>query len=245
MASKLLHKKLLRKVEEGLSLVDMQVHNDYCTYWDSITPRRAVEKWKRWVFAFLAPRTGWMENDIAYKAVTTMPWQTQDDLEDILLHVGVGLHSIKARSIHNMTSLVRARPQLMDAPSENGWDTQPNPWQAFRDYMALPPAVMIGAGQKTISFALELCYPRDCTAVCVDGHMLTWYGQKAVTPAGYAAIEDHWLETCEGFGLNPCMARHIIWDLEHGYKNNKYWASVFETGGINEIPLVETTVQVG
>lgn len=234
-------------VARRIKAIDPETIASYSAYWQSIAPTSLLERWQRWVFALLAPVTGWQQNVAAYEAVMAMPWNSREELTEVLEGIAVGCHNGKAAGIWNITTLFndpRLGPIYLGHPDEVGW--QRPGWQAWRDRIVELTAddgqrKLVYAGRKTVSFAHEMCWPLTCGVVAIDTHMATWYGlpRNKLTPKTYTQIEDHWLECCQQVGYPSAMVRHILWDQGQGYDDNRYWAHVFETSS------VETATPVG
>ena len=95
---------------------------------------------------------------------------------------------------------------------------------------------MWGIGLAKTSFALELCYPEKCQAVCLDVHMLRLLGMNeqgykkdnSKDVAEYEQGERKWHYRAEKMKAPNYIARCIYWDVKQGYKNSRYWSSCLE-----------------
>jgi len=222
-------------VADRIKNLDPQVVARYLEYWESIAPQTLHERWQRWVFATMAINTGWEQNVRAYKLVMSMPWSSLSELEELLVAGGIGLHSAKAQAAWCITTLARDEcgPRVLGSPAEVGRSHLP--WTGWRDRLEEITdndnnKRMTWMGLKTISFAHEMCWPRECEVVAIDTHVARWYGigKGKLTATRYHEIEDHWLNACAKYGVPSAMARHVIWDQEHDKTDTRYWSHVFE-----------------
>jgi len=219
---------------------------EYLGYWDVITPRTLHERYLRWLFAALSVRTGWKPNVRYYQAVTTQDWHTEEELREVIHAVGHGLYNAKVSAcwgIHQAFMMRERNGRPFLHPREAGWKVKNGRvrWGAWRNRLrALPHC-----GMKTISFALEMCWPRECEVVAVDRHVARWYGlakSDALTDKRYKELENHWISKvrerreAENIVFPSAIVRHILWDVEHGRTDTHYWSHVF-----NPLETVKST----
>jgi hypothetical protein len=230
----------LADVVRRVAQISQNQVDDYLGYWDPITPRTAIARQNRWIFAFLSIRSHWRTSVRAYNAVMAEQWSTYSGLYDTLVSAKSGLWTVKAEGIWNLMQLIRAGDghRVMAHPAEVGRDNKP--WTAWRDLLLTltfnggeETRKLRSAQHKTISFAHEMCWPRQCRVVAVDTHVAKWYGikvskGKTLSSKNYLAIEQHFLRLCAEHGYPPAIVRHILWDQDQGEENTRYWAHVFE-----------------
>jgi len=221
-----------KRAAEAIDSLDPTAVRAYEKYWRSIAPLDYEGRWRRWVFSFCSLQAGWKQNVGAYNLLMMIPWNSEQDIIDILEGAGCGLQNSRAASIWPFTVIHRAQMEslgmnrLAAHPDEVGWPS----WAAYRNHLASEQLVK-GAKEKAISFAQEMCFPEDCRVIAVDTHMRQLYGYpkgKTLTQAYYNEIEQHWVETCDIYGYSPVMARHAVWDKAHDEANTRYWSYVFE-----------------
>lgn len=219
------------KVEQAIDAITKSTVQKYTTYWTEIAPTTAAEKLQRWYFALLSPRTNWAVNCQLYRVVINSDWTSADELAGILRLAGGGLYNNRARFLETIRRQAAPPGRVLMTPEEAGWTLG---WQSWRDRLA--KSVIVGAGQKVVSFALELCFPTASQVITIDSHMKKLYGLKPdanMSEGQYRKLESHWVETCRQKRYPPTMVRHIIWDQQHDRPNetSRYWSKVFETPG--------------
>ena len=106
-------------------------------------------------------------------------------------------------------------------------------WFKFRNRLSNE---LWGIGLAKTSFALELCYPDSCKAVCLDVHMLRLLGMNEQgykkdskkDVAEYEQGERKWHYRANKMSAPNYIARCIYWDVKQGHKNSRYWSSCLE-----------------
>jgi hypothetical protein len=212
------------RAEEMLDGVTPPVVQRYSEYWQSITPKSQDEILKRWLFAFCSIHTTWEANVRAYHAVSSVPaveLTSAERVGDLLRPTGCGLWRVRTQGISRFVASFLASPA--------GWRRRRSETVvAWRNRLVLG---LMGLGMAKTSFVLEMLQPLRCRVVCIDTHVVQWYGLAVgskLTPAVYQRIEEHWIQQCRRRRVPPAIARHILWDARQGRTLSSYWAHVFE-----------------
>lgn len=193
----------------------------YRRYWRKVTPRTDRARFNRWLFAFASVQTGWARNVAVYKALAA-PGARYDraSLRELFGSCGAGMVTVRTEGVARFHEAFWADPgRFRPAPGE--------PFPDCRDRLA---SGVHGLGVAKVAFALELCHPEECDAVCLDRHLLKLYGvdPERATDRHYRRAEAHWRRECARLGV-PCpVARHIYWDGVQGKRSTRYWSHVFE-----------------
>lgn len=197
----------------------------YTDYWQGIAPQTDEEHFWRWVFAFLSVHTSWKANLVGYKLLRKH-WSWMFDKV-----------KLRARVIESKVGLIERRVDGIWKFKEDFWQ-DPKSWQwtdgdwiQFRDSLA---ARCYGLGLAKSAFALEMCYPDQCEAVCLDTHMIQLYGfepsevNRASKGSTYKNLETHWVTNCQDRSVPSYIARNIFWDKNQSQTDCRYWSHVFE-----------------
>ncbi len=139
-----------------------------------------------------------------------------------------GNYTTKAKGIAQFSTQFALTPHIFKMAG-----APMNPSQAYRTWLMKH---CHGLGLAKTAFALEMCYPLRARTVCLDTHMLQLYGYteaKERAKAGsnkklYYEMEDHWIKTCDSYGIAPFIARAIWWDKKQQQKDSRYWSYVIE-----------------
>ena len=214
------------KAEEVVKNISRRRVNQYLNYWNSIAPLNPREYYERWLFAYMAIRTGWKENVRLFQLVRALqPGFTK-----------WGLHRIL---VANRAGMVQTRSQGIWQFQRDFW-SNPTAWypqrgesmQECRDRIV---PMIHGLGLAKVSFVLEMAFPSRCDAVCVDTHIYKLYGLKRdsdMSERAFRKIEQHWSGLCLDRKIPPPIGRHIYWDHVQNQPSTRYWSHVFEMPAI-------------
>jgi hypothetical protein len=219
----------LGKATSFLNNVDVETIERYLVYWNTLKPKNHQEYYLRWIFAFMSIHTSWKANVVGFLAVTSLPqnfnWQ---QLYWAIKRARCGLTKMRTVAIWDFHRRFWHDPTFW-YPREN--ESMPD----CRDRLA---KATYGIGLTKTSFVLEMAYPKDCSVVCLDTHILQlydYYRKDTPNAAIYRAMERHWIETCEKKGVPSPMVRHIYWDGVQGFEDTRYWSYVLEEAhGLSE-----------
>jgi hypothetical protein len=213
------------KAEEALSLVSPADVTRYSDYWSSIIPATPVEILRRWLFAYCSVHTTWECNVRAYRALAALPLESLQDIslvESALRPTGCGLWRTRSLGVVSLLRLLAIDP-LLGRRCRGEKSLVPK-----RDRLVTQ---LFGLGMAKTAFVLEMLDPLRADVVCIDTHVLQWYGlagDSKLSVATYHAIETHWVACCRARKIPPAIARHVIWDRRQGRTLSAYWAHVFE-----------------
>jgi thermostable 8-oxoguanine DNA glycosylase len=195
----------------------------YSRYLASIRPRTEDDVLRRWLFAYASIHTSWSNNIRIYKALRDLSWEGDErELARRLLDSRGGLHNARAKSISAFTALYRADPSSYTVPSLYPLSR--------RDDLS---RTLYGIGIAKVSFAFEMIAPAS-NIICLDRHVLRWLGvpdsyNGNMSTTTYRRLERYFVNACRQLGLGPPIAvRHVLWDIQQGRDDMRYWASVFE-----------------
>lgn len=249
-----------KAVTKRIENIDPATVLEYLKHWDAITPTSMVDRYRRWLFSAVSPQTGWEQNVMYYRALTRIDWNTEEELREVIRGVGQGLYEAKtsacwgirraawtAERAHRLLVnpyAVSEAAKVFAHPTTAGWR---NPrWRAWRNKLRKlrnnsGRPMLPHCGLKVISFALEMCWPRECEAVAIDRHVARWYGvpdTAKLTDKLYLDLEDHWCQAVkrrqkDGTIFPSPIVRHILWDEEHGEPCTDYWSHIFEENNAN------------
>lgn len=212
-------------IDEFFRSFDRDESFRYQEYWEKITPRNHADRFKRWVFALCSIRSTWQQNVKSYQALTRdLSWVfDRSYLDEILARQAMGLSKVRSRALWELAHEFWSDPGRYEK-------TPILTWAELRDEYT---DRLFGIGITKTSFAIELMYPVEAEAVCLDVHMLRGFGVDSshIGPTEYAFWERVWLDKCERAGVASPIARHMYWDKLHGQPNTRYWSHVFEGGG--------------
>src|SRR5262245_43076773 len=181
---------------------------------------------RRWLFAVMSYQNTWRNNVKAFRYVDELGYP---------LHrfgrKGLARHVMDSRS-----GLHERRTHTLYTVSCGLWESAGSwkPWPAehVSDFRTRLLSRNTGLVYAKLSFVLEMLYPEAGMVVCVDRHMFELYGieKGGRTPATYALVEKHWVETCKDLRLPATIARHIWWDqLRDPVEwSTRYWSHVLE-----------------
>jgi len=227
--------------------LDQQVVDQRTSYLESLKPQTLKERYKRWIFSAMSINTCLRQNVDNYKTVMAMPWDSLNELQEVMAYAGVSLPSAKSVSVWAITQLYHGpeKQRIFAHPAQAGWCQKKHAWDWFRDRMAEVTTVeddsvkkMPWVGLKVVSFAHEMCWPCNCRVLAIDVHVKRWYGVKGeLTDKLYHEIEEHWLEACDRYGFPPAIVRSILWDRDHSADSSRHWSHVFED---ESLPILQT-----
>ena len=211
-----------------LESVDSHKVNQYKEYWNNVAPQTDGEIFQRWLFAYTSIHTTWESNVRAYNHIKNFEsWiGDKDKLAHLLLLGRAGCHNQRTKYIWDFSSKFWANPEKFKKTNKENWFK-------FRNRLSNE---LWGIGLAKTSFALELCYPDKCQAVCLDVHMLRLLGMNeqgykkdsAKDVAEYEQGERKWHYRASKMSAPNYIARCIYWDVKQGHNNSRYWSSCLE-----------------
>jgi len=194
----------------------------YKNYWQSITPTNDVERFQRWVFAFLSVHSTWASNVAGYNALKDWTnWFNQwDVLEQKLSESRVGLNKQRHRFLKQFALDFWKNPKVFNkSPNET--------WQECRDRLEKR---ILGLGFAKVSFALEMIAPNESQVACMDVHLYRAYGlDQSRDSALGRTIEAHFVQMSKLWNCPPAIARAILWDRKQQKTDSRYWSYVLES----------------
>lgn len=209
-------------IEQKLKNFNTQQIKDYTEYWKTITPTtEASEIYKRWLYAICSVHMQVEGSVLMYKTIIRNFELWKNDmqvLKDLIKRTGHGLYNTKAKTIFDFTKLYIADPNLFLKQEDETW-------VQCRDRVV---KLVDGLAEAKTSFALEMIYPESCEVVCNDCHQFNFYKTKKGNYKHYRKLETHFLDTAKKVGVPPAIARQILFDVNLGYTDSRYWTSIFE-----------------
>lgn len=194
--------------------------DSYKQYWESVRPKNDTEIFQRWLFAFMSVHTTWERNVIGYEAIKDWTkWFNNDPLlMEIIKGAGVGLHNNRVRFISEFARNFWSNPEE--------YKYQDGSWQDFRDKLVKNT---LGLGIAKVSFSLEMVYPNEAEATCMDTHLFQAFNlDQSKDATRYKEIENYWLDMCCMWNVPSYIARCILWDRKQGHTDSRYWSYVLE-----------------
>lgn len=221
-------------IEQNLKNFNAQQIKDYTEYWKTITPTiEASEIYKRWLYAICSVHMQVEGSVLMYKALIQNfdKWKNNEAvLRKLIKDTGHGLYNTKAEVIFEFTKQYFTTPAFFLKREVETWEETRN-----RIVKAI-----YGLAEAKTSFALEMIYPESCEVVCNDCHQFNFYKTKKGNYKHYRKLETHFLDTAKKAGVPPAIARQILFDVNLGYTDSRYWTSIFEDK-FKEIKLNLTT----
>jgi thermostable 8-oxoguanine DNA glycosylase len=207
------------KVERFFKGVDHNKAEEYSNYWKGIEPTTPYDYFLRYVFAFLSVHTTWTRNVLAYNLLKDGAWiGDNEELERRLVESRAGLHKNRTKYISTFTEDFWKKPSLF-IPNKKNTKEQRN----------VLYKKLLGLGIAKTSFAIEMCLPVDCEAVCMDTHLFQVYGLDQTKHSNlYLDIENHWNKMCKLFEVPNYIARCLFWDTNQGKEDSRYWSHCLE-----------------
>jgi hypothetical protein len=71
-------------------------------------------------------------------------------------------------------------------------------------------------GNKTKAFFLNILKPQTSMDVCLDTHMIRFFGFKNLTPKRYLQASNHVLQCAKEMGLMPHQVQALVWTAQRG-----------------------------
>jgi len=207
-------------VDELFNSFETEEVERYKSYWESIKPKNDSEVFQRWLFAFMSVHTTWERNVIGYEAIKdwTKWFNNTPLLEELLVNSRIGLHNNRTRFVSEFSKRFWQDPEW--------FKYQGGSWQTFRDRLVKS---ILGLGIAKVSFSLEMIYPNEAEATCMDTHLFQAYGLNQSKDARrYKEIEDYWLDMCRMWNVPSTIARAILWDRKQDQTDSRYWSYVLE-----------------
>lgn len=213
---------IYHKAENFFSTLNPNEVQNYKTYWQSIAPTNDVERFQRWLFAFLSVHSTWSSNVAGYNALKDWTsWFNQwDVLEKKLTESRVGLNKNRHRFLKAFALDFWSNPsEFTKAKNET--------WQQCRDRLEKR---ILGLGFAKVSFALEMIYPNEAQVACMDVHLYRAYGLDQSRDSSLGrTIESHFVQMSKLWNCPPAIARAILWDRKQNKTDSRYWSYVLES----------------
>ena len=205
-------------------------------YWKALTPDCHIERFRRWLFAFMSVHTSWEANCTGYLAIRDhLEWAFDENkLRPLLENSGAGMHNNRARYIHAFAvDYFRNPDEFMPLEGET--------WEQCRNRLV---ERVTGLGIAKVSYALEMSAPLEADVMCCDIHQLRLYGlgpeHVAATGPKYQTFreaERHWVDVCRARGVAPYVGRNVLWNRIQGRPDCRFWSFVLE-------PVITRSVEV-
>lgn len=212
-----------QQVQEVFKTLDENKIEDYRKYWGGLTVSSDKEFFQRWLFAFCSVHTGWKSNVAGYEAIKDFYvwWNVKDELRRRLVLSRCGLYNTRTENIWNFSDQFWRDPKLF-------YKQDYEPWWSYRDRLS---DTVKGLGLAKTSFALEMSFPTEAKAVCLDVHMLRLYGNEkaGASKVKYQQFEADWVGRSSALQIEPYVARMVYWDQNQGMNNSRYWSKCLET----------------
>ncbi len=209
-------------IEQNLKNFNNQQVKDYIEYWKTITPPiEASEIYKRWLYAICSVHMQVEGSVLMYKTIVLNFEKWKNDIEELkklLKEINCGMYNTKAATIFSFTEQYIETPAFFLKRKVETWEEARN---------RIVKAVT-GLAEAKTSFALEMIYPESCEVVCNDCHQFKFYKTKKGNYKHYRKLETHFLDTAKNAGIPPAIARQILFDVNLGYTDSRYWTSIFE-----------------
>lgn len=213
-----------KKAEQFFNTITPKVSKTYTEYWESIKPTTVDDFFRRYLFAFTSVHTTWEANVRGYLALKGLEWtENKENLISRLVWARCGMYNNRAKTIWAFKNKFYANPDF--------YCNVQGDWRTHRNNIVKEIA---GLGITKVSFALEMCFPKEALVSCIDTHGIKLYelstnsftSKKAM--AEYEEAEDHWIDCSVDVGCSPTIARAIYWDVKQEKKDSRYWTYVLE-----------------
>lgn len=196
----------------------------YTDYWESVRPKTIDDFFRRYLFAFTSVHTTWAGNVRGYNAIKDLGWLSdKENLRDRLIFAKCGMHNNRTETIWKFKTQFYSNTDLFCKPWKN--------WIDYRNYLVKN---VCGLGIAKISFALEMCFPKEAEVSCIDTHGIQLYGlpvDKFQSKSGielYQKAEKHWVDRSLAIDAPSMVTRSIFWDKKQKRRNPRYWSYVLE-----------------
>lgn len=196
----------------------------YTQYWESIKPVTVDDFFRRYLFAFTSVHSTWQSNVRGYLALKNLEWlNNKENLLSRLVWAKCGVYRMRTRYIWDFKEQFYANPEKFCSVQGD--------WRTYRNNLV---SEINGLGITKVSFALEMCFPKEALVSCIDTHGLKLYGMDVkhfTSKAGmdaYEQAEDHWIDASIDRGCSPTISRAIYWDKKQKQKDSRYWTHVLE-----------------
>lgn len=215
------------QVEEFFRSISRKEITEYKSYWEGVKPHSTEEKFLRWIFAFMSIHTTWESNVKGYEALKGFDgWIGQkDQLKKKIIDARVGLYNTRTEFIWRFTKEFWHTPLFFEQLPGEDWNTTRNRLVKY----------LKGIGMTKVSFTLEMLFPNECEVLCLDTHMMQFFGVPKGTkfegPKGMTTYEDaesKWIKLCKEMEVPSYIARSIYWDRNQGKEDSRYWSYVLE-----------------
>lgn len=212
-------------VQTRIATLDRAKIKEYENYFTTITPRNAVDVFKRWLLAYASVHTTWESTCRLYNNLRPLDWLGNDAaLRERIIDSRAGIYNNRTKFIMQFTERFW---------NDTDWFTKRDAetWLQTRDRIE---ASTLGLGRAKVAFALEMTYFDRAHIVCADTHFCQMYGftpgdVAKLTPKTFDTMENHWTATCAQNGISPVTARWITFDERQGATTSRYWSHVLET----------------
>lgn len=196
------------------------VEFNYRKYFASIKPKRKMDVYNRFIFAFCSVHTTWERNIIGYDMLKNTYHSDEVATKDLIRKAGLGLTNNRARFITTFTEDFNGNYKQFLKQSSETWN----------GYATRLQKRILGLGHAKTRFAIELIYPNTADIACVDTHIIQWAKQNPnkMNKTLYDKIETGWKNHAAKHGMKPVEARWRFWDKKQGYTDPRYWSKVLE-----------------
>ena len=193
---------------------------NYKQYFKQIKPRKKIDIYNRFIFAFCSVHTTWERNVIGYNLLKDKYHTDEVVTKDLIKQAGLGLTNNRARFITEFTKKYLENPKFYKKRTTETW-------KGFSDRLQKD---ILGLGFAKTRFAIELIYPNEAQIVCTDTHIIQWAGQNPnkMNKTLHSKIEFGFINHAKQQGMMPVEARWKFWDKKQGYDNPRYWSYVLE-----------------
>jgi hypothetical protein len=205
--------------------VDTDTIQRYTDYWESVRPVTYGDFMRRYLFAFASVHTTWQGNVRGYEAVKDLSWvDDKESLRTKLINAKCGMHNNRTEYMWKFKNQFFENPELFCVAKKD--------WTAYRNEIVTQ---LSGLGIAKVSFALEMCFPKEAEVSCIDTWGIKLYNleDKAnfQTKKGigvYELAEKHWVEKSLGVNAPSMVTRSIYWDRLKKEESPRYWSYVLE-----------------
>ncbi|MFC1453642.1 hypothetical protein ACFLQL_00495 [Verrucomicrobiota bacterium] len=205
----------------------------YANYWNTITPKSNIEKFKRWLFAYASVHTTWKSNVSLYNHLKDCNWiGNSTELKQRIIDSRAGLYNNRTRFLMQFTEKFWNNPAEFDYMNKESW-------LEYRDRI---DKAILGLGRAKIAFAQEMINPINVRLLCTDVHILKLHGftsgmvnVRGIKDADVDIIERNWVDICTRINVSPALARFIYWDGKQNKLTSRYWSHLLEEEILQDI----------
>lgn len=138
----------------------------YNKHWEAIKPVTVDDIFRRYLFAFTSVHSTWQSNIRGYLALKDLSWVNNKNLLlSRLVWARCGVHNMRTKTIWAFKEQFYANPDRFCNVDGD--------WRTYRNELVKE---INGLGVTKVSFALEMCFPKEALVSCIDVHGLRLYG---------------------------------------------------------------------